>query len=64
MPAKSKSQQRLFGLARSIQKGETPASESPQAAKIAKSVSVSDVKDFAKTKRKGLRERLAKRSIS
>jgi len=53
MPAKSKAQQRFFGMVRSTQKGEmkSPSSEISQAAT---SMSKSDVKKFAKTKHKGL----------
>jgi hypothetical protein len=53
MPAKSKAQQRFFGMVRATQKGEmeSPSSEISQAAT---SMSKSDVKKFAKTKHKGL----------
>ncbi len=63
MPAKSKAQQRLFGLARAIQKGEVEPSVNSAASNIAETVLPSSVKDFAKTKRKGLKERLAKRRV-
>jgi len=53
--AKSVAQQQLFGMARAAQKGEMPMSKLGGAAKkIAKTVSVDDVEDFAKTKHKGL----------
>lgn len=39
-PIVSKAQKTLFGIARGIQKGEVPASYSPEAAKLAKSQSV------------------------
>jgi hypothetical protein len=52
MPAKSKKQQRLFGIAHAMQKGEMPMSGTA-AGKIAKTVSAKDVKDFASTKHKG-----------
>lgn len=58
MPAKSKSQQRLFGWVHAYQKGE--AKNAPKKIKdIAKSISKSDAKDFAKTKRTGLPEKKA-----
>lgn len=53
MPAKSKSQQRLFGMARAMQKGEMKKTDTP-AGKVAKTVSKKDVKDFASTRHKGL----------
>ena len=53
--AKSKSQQRFMGMVRAAQKGEKAAS--PEIAKVATSMSKSDVKDFAKTKHKGLPEK-------
>ena len=54
--AKSKSQQRFFGMVRATQKGEMEAPSS-EVAKTATSMSKSDVKDFAKTKHKGLPEK-------
>lgn len=53
MPAKSKSQQRLFGMVHAYQKGElkNPSSEIKS---IAKSISKKDAEDFAETKHKGL----------
>ena len=53
MPAKSKAQQRFFGMVRATQKGEM-ASPSSEVAQAASSMSKSDVKKFAKTKHKGL----------
>jgi len=57
MPSKSKSQQRFMGMVRAHQKGEL---EEPSAAvkKAAKSMKKKDVKDFAKTKHKGLPEKV------
>ena len=52
--AESKSQQRLFGMVRAAQKGETPASG--KVAELAAKVGKSDVLDFAKTKHAGLDE--------
>jgi hypothetical protein len=57
--AKSKEQQRLFGMAHAVQKGELPASKVGGAVKkIAKAVSPKDVEDFASTKHKNLPEKL------
>ena len=58
MPAKSKSQQRFFGMVRAAQKGEleNPSSE---VADVADDISVKDAKKFAKTKHKGLPENKA-----
>ena len=58
--AKSKSQQRFFGMVRATQKGEMEAGSS-EVAKAAASMSKSDVKDFAKTKHKGLPEKKVKK---
>lgn len=64
MPAKSKKQQKFFGVVRSVQKGETPAGKvGKKAAKAAKSMSKGDVEAFAKTKTKGLPEKTAKESF-
>jgi len=57
MPAKSKAQQRFFGMVHAAQKGEKPASG--KVAKVAKSISKKDAKDFASTKQKGLPEKVA-----
>lgn len=57
MPAKSKSQQRLFGMAHALQKGTlSPSSVSPAVRRIAKEVSPESVDHFADTRRKGLPE--------
>jgi len=50
--AKSKSQQRFFGMVHAAQKGDEPASKEVE--KAAKGMSKKDAKDFAKTKHKGL----------
>ena len=49
----SKAQQRFMGMVRAKQKGEMPDA-SPEVSKAAASMSKKDVKDFAKTKHKGL----------
>ena len=55
MPAKSKSQQRLFGVVHAFKKGELDSSDLPQdladkVKDIAGSISKKAAKDFAKTK--------------
>jgi len=56
MPAKSKAQQRFFGMVRAAQKGEME-NPSPEVAKAASSMSKSDVKKYAKTKHDKLPEK-------
>ena len=56
MPAKSKAQQRFFGMVRAAQKGEMD-SPSPEVAQAASSMKKKDVKDFASTKHKKLPEK-------
>ncbi len=63
MPARTAAQQRLFGLARKIQKGQVPLTANSPAADIAEKVSPKTIKDFAETKRKGLRERIERRKV-
>ena len=50
--AVSKAQQRFMGMVHAAQKGEKPASS--EVAAVAKSMGKKDAKDFAKTKHKGL----------
>jgi len=53
--ALSKQQQKLFGLALSVKRGETPRSEaSAEVLKIVDSMSEKKIRDFAKTEHKGL----------
>lgn len=54
MPAVSKDQQSLMGIATAIKEGKMPAAKSPKAAKVAKSMNLGDLKDFATTPRAGL----------
>jgi hypothetical protein len=54
--AVSKKQQRFMGMVHAAQKGEKPASK--EVAKTAKSMGKKDAKDFAKTKHKGLPEKV------
>lgn len=46
MPAVNEKQRRLFAIAEAMKKGRTKKSYSPQAAKIAKSLSVPKIKEF------------------
>lgn len=55
MPAKSKSQQRLFGMVHACQKYGKACS--PEVSKIAGEISEKDADDFASTKHKGLPEK-------
>ena len=59
MPAKSKSQQRLFGMVHAYQKGELKDA-SKEIKDIANSISDEDAEDFAETKHKGLPNRVKK----
>jgi len=56
MPAKSKKQQRFFGMVHARQKGEDVGG--PEVEKVAKSISKKDAEDFASTKHKGLPEKV------
>lgn len=60
MPAVSKSQQRLFGMADAIKKGVSKNS-SPEAKKLANSLSREKIQEFAKTKRTGLPNKVSKK---
>lgn len=65
MPSKSKSQQRFFGMVRAYQKGDLKGSEvGKKVKKAAKSMSKKDVKDFAKTKHKGLPNHVKNKKIN
>ncbi len=52
MPAKSKAQQKFFGMVHAMQKGDM--SKKGHAGEVAKSISKKDAKDFASTSTKGL----------
>lgn len=52
MPAKSKQQQKFFGVVKAMQKGDIPKKGS--AGKVAKDMSKKDVDKYASTKHKGL----------
>jgi hypothetical protein len=62
MPAKSKQQQKFFGVVRSMQKGDTP--KKGEAGEVADDMKKTDVKDMASTKHKGLPRKVKKESIS
>src|SRR5688572_1396497 len=53
MPAKSKKQQRFFGMVHAVQKGKMKAPSS-RVAEVAKSISPTSATHFAETKHKGL----------
>ena len=62
MPSKSKSQQRFFGMVDAYKKGEMKNASS-KIKKAANGMSMSDVKDFAETKHKGLPEKVDEQAI-
>ena len=61
--AKSRKQQQFMGMVHAIQKGELdPKEVSPEMRKVAKEMKPKDVEDFAKTKHKGLPEKIKEKS--
>jgi hypothetical protein len=57
MPAKSKAQQRFFGMVHAYQKGKLPADKvSDRVKKVAKTISPEDAKKYASTEHDDLRE--------
>lgn len=56
MPAKSKKQQKFFGMVHQCQK--TGKCASPEVKNVAKSIDYDDADDFASTKHKGLPEKV------
>ena len=65
MPAKSKAQQRFMGMVHAFNKGELKDSEVSKDIKdAAKSMKKKDTKDFAKTKHKGLPNKVKKEIIT
>lgn len=60
MPAKSKSQQRLFGMALAVRRGELKRSEVDDEVLdiVDGKMTDKEIEDFAKTKLKGLKEYL------
>lgn len=58
MPSTSEKQRRLMGIALAIKRGKTPKSYSPSAAKLAKTMTVDQLREYAaevKPKGKGKR---------
>jgi hypothetical protein len=53
----TKPQQKLMGIARGMQKGETSKSYSPQAARIASTIEPSDLHKIAKKPKGGFRKK-------
>lgn len=63
MPAKSKKQQRFFGIVHALQKGDIDNYDvSDKVKNVANKISKKDAKDFAKTKHKGLPNMVKKES--
>lgn len=60
MPAKSKSQQRLFGMALAVRRGELKRDDVEQSVIdiVDGDMTDKEIEDFAKTKHKGLKESL------
>lgn len=64
MPAKSQAQQRFFGMVDAYQKGELPKSKASNAIRrAADDMTRKEVKKFAKTKHKGLPEKVDETKI-
>lgn len=60
MPAKSKKQQKFFGMIRNIQKGLAKGPVSKEMKEKAEEISPEDAEDFASTKHKGLPDKVDK----
>lgn len=60
MPAKSKAQQAAMGIAAGVKEGKVKAQKGSPSAKIAGSMNLADIKDFASTPTKGLPSRAGK----
>ena len=61
--AKSQQQQKFFGMAHALQKGEKIKGASPELKKVASTMGKQDVKDFAATKHKGLPKKVSEGRI-
>lgn len=63
MPARSKAQQRLFGMALAVRKGDMKRSEVEQDVLdiVDGKMTDKEIEDFAKTKHKGLKEYIKER---
>lgn len=69
MPSKSKSQQRLMGLAYAYKSGDVKSKDlnpkyADEVKQISKSMTKKQLKDFAKTKHKGLPEKVEEKILS
>ena len=62
MPAKSKQQQEMMGMALAMKKGEMPMKGN--AGRLAKKMSMASLKEYAGTKRKGLPKRVKGKKIA
>jgi len=63
--AESGQQQKLFGLALSVKRGETPKSEvSAEVLKIVDTMSEKEIRKFAKTKHEGLPKKVAEETVT
>lgn len=58
MPAKSQAQQKAMAIAEQVKKGKIKAKPGSPSAKMAKSMSIKQLNDFASTPRKGLVKRV------
>lgn len=61
MPAETPKQRRFFGVVRGVQTGSV-RNASPEARKVASTMSVSDVRDFARLPSRGNKSRIRSRS--
>lgn len=63
MPAKSKAQQKLFGMALAVRRGEMPKSEANKGVLdiVNSDMTNKEIEDFASTKHKGLKEYIHKK---
>ena len=59
MPAKSKQQQKFFGVVKSMQSGDIP--KKGEAGKVADDMSKKEVDKYASTKHKGLPKKVSKK---
>lgn len=64
MPAISKTQRKFFGIVKSIKSGRTKPSYSRAAAKAARTMSIKNIRHFAKTKESGLPEKVKKTRVA
>lgn len=60
MPARSKAQQRLFGMALAVRRGEMKRSDAPKEVLdlVDSDITTKDIEDFASTPRKGLKDHI------